>query len=124
MAWYGWIYNCIRNKYFSFGGRACRSEYWYFVLLTAILNIQFDISVHISGVGQYISGITLILLVFLIIPALAVTSRRLHDTGKSSGWLLINLIPIAGTLVFLYFVIQDSQQDTNKYGPNPKALTN
>jgi uncharacterized membrane protein YhaH (DUF805 family) len=52
-----------------------------------------------------------------------VTVRRLHDTGKSGWWMLINLIPLIGFIVFLVFMFQDSQMGDNEYGPNPKMVT-
>ncbi|HEX8209800.1 MAG TPA: DUF805 domain-containing protein [Longimicrobium sp.] len=57
------------------------------------------------------------------IPGLSVTVRRLHDTGKSGWWMLINLIPLIGFIVFLVFMFQDSQMGDNEYGPNPKMVT-
>lgn len=55
-----------------------------------------------------------------LIPALAVTVRRLHDTGRSAWWLLIPLVPLIGAIIFLVFMFQDSQPAENQYGPNPK----
>ena len=54
------------------------------------------------------------------IPSLAVTVRRLHDTGKSGWWLLIAFIPFIGAIVLLVFLVQDSHPGTNEWGPNPK----
>ena len=56
----------------------------------------------------------------VLIPAFAVSVRRLHDTDRSGWWLLIELIPIIGGLVLLIFMVQDSQPGENQYGPNPK----
>ena len=55
------------------------------------------------------------------IPYLAVTVRRLHDTDRSGWWLLLAFIPIIGGIILLVFMIQDSQPETNRFGPNPKA---
>jgi len=63
----------------------------------------------------------------MIIPFLAVSVRRLHDTGKS-GWLLLmffvlGLIPIVGLIsgiIQIVIMCQDSDPGPNKYGPNPK----
>lgn len=58
------------------------------------------------------------LLVFL--PGLAVSVRRLHDTGHS-GWLyLLIIIPILGSLFLLYFFVSDSAPEENRYGKSPK----
>lgn len=56
----------------------------------------------------------------MILPSIAVTVRRLHDTSRSGWWLLISLIPLIGGIVLLIFVCLDSTSGTNAYGPNPK----
>jgi len=48
--------------------------------------------------------------------------RRLHDIGKSGWWALLMIVPIIGALVLIYFAVQDSQEGSNEYGANPKAL--
>jgi len=61
----------------------------------------------------------------ILIPTIAVSIRRLHDSGKSGWWLLIGIIPIVnfiGIFVLIYFYIKDSQPDENSYGENPKVL--
>ena len=59
----------------------------------------------------------------VLIPTIALSVRRLHDTDRS-GWLMLLLfIPIIGWLVLLYFFVQDSQSITNEYGENPKLPT-
>jgi uncharacterized membrane protein YhaH (DUF805 family) len=57
----------------------------------------------------------------VLIPSLAVSVRRLHDTGRSGWWILLGIIPLLG-LVVLFFAAQDSQPGDNQYGPNPKGL--
>ena len=114
---------CLKN-YFKFSGRATRSEYWYFVLFGLLLSlaamlIDFSIETYYieEGIGIFSSIYTLAIL----IPSLAVTVRRLHDTNRSAWWLLISLIPIIGTIVLIVFYCQDSKED-NKYGVNPKKI--
>ncbi len=55
----------------------------------------------------------------LIIPSLAVTVRRLHDTNRSGWWYLITFVPLGG-IVLLVFMCLDSEPGSNKWGPNPK----
>ncbi len=62
----------------------------------------------------------------MLLPSLAVTVRRLHDTGRS-GWLILLLfIPlvncIAGIVLFI-FELLDSKPEDNKYGPSPKYIS-
>lgn len=65
--------------------------------------------------------LTTIYILAIILPGLAVSVRRLHDTNRSGWWLLIDLIPFIGSLVLFLFMIQDSQPGENRYGPNPKT---
>ncbi|MCK5506837.1 MAG: DUF805 domain-containing protein [Thermodesulfovibrionia bacterium] len=57
----------------------------------------------------------------VLLPAIAVTVRRLHDTSRSGWWVLIGLVPIIGLIVILVFMVQDSKEGENQYGSNPKA---
>ncbi|MER2496038.1 DUF805 domain-containing protein [Vibrio neptunius] len=56
----------------------------------------------------------------LLIPAISIATRRLHDTGRSGWWQLIALIPLIGVIVLIVFLTQDSN-DANEYGANPKV---
>ena len=63
----------------------------------------------------------------VMIPSMAVSFRRLHDTNRS-GWgvlsfFLVVLVPFIGDIVLLVFMVQDSQPNENQYGSNPKAAT-
>ena len=105
-------------------GGARRKEYWYFVLFNALIGIVLAIVDGVTGTLVPGAGIGLLgglysLAVF--IPGFAVTVRRLHDTGKSGWWLLIFLVPLVGVIVFLVFMVKDSQPGENRYGPNPKV---
>ena len=119
----------VLKKYAVFSGRARRSEFWVFSLIWVV--IYFVLSVVDLAIGTGIGGsvgiLSFIFLVATILPALAVQVRRLHDTGRSGWWSLLNYIPIIGTIVVIFFLAQDSQQGQgldltgpNKYGPNPK----
>ena len=57
----------------------------------------------------------------LLVPSIAVTIRRLHDTGRSGWWCLIGLVPVVGGIVLLVFMCLDSTPGANAYGPNPKG---
>ena len=118
-----WYFEVLK-KYAVFGGRARRKEYWYFVLFNALIGIVLAIVDGVTGTLVPGAGIGLLgglysLAVF--IPGFAVTVRRLHDTGKSGWWLLIFLVPLVGVIVFLVFMVKDSQPGENQYGPNPKV---
>ena len=58
----------------------------------------------------------------IIVPSLAVTVRRLHDVGRSGWWILISLIPLIGGIVIFVFMVLDSHEGENRFGPNPKEV--
>ena len=118
MSWY----LAALKKYAVFSGRARRKEYWMFVLFYLIFTIVLGVIDSILGIGEEGGGLLSGLFVLaMLIPSLAVTFRRLHDTDRSGWWLLIGFVPLIGSIVILVFMIQDSQPGENRYGTNPKA---
>ena len=55
-----------------------------------------------------------------LLPSIAVTVRRLHDTNRTGWWAALALVPIVGPLVLLYFAVLPGDVQPNNYGPNPK----
>ena len=105
------------KKYAVFSGRSCRKEYWMFILINMIVVIGISAIDKIAGT----KGIIGTLYGFaIIIPALALTLRRLHDVGKSGYWYFICLIPFIGTLWLLMLLIKDSEEGSNRFGENLK----
>lgn len=109
----------VMRKYSDFSGRSRRMEYWMFFLL----NIVVSLIVAVIGTMLHVPYLSFLYAAVIIVPSLAVTARRLHDTGRSGWWMLIALIPILGALVLLYFMAIDGDPGDNAYGPNPKAAT-
>ena len=130
------VKNCVRNNYLGFSGRASRSEYWWFMLFLQIVPIVgyvlvfAYISVALGEEGATMSFETLMNLLSLpslvtlafVLPALSVSVRRLHDTGKSGWMLLITLIPCIGLILWLVWMIEDGQAHDNAYGSVPTNL--
>jgi len=117
----------VLKKYAVFTGRAQRAEYWYFFLFHIIISFVLVILAMLAspeGDVGLLSGIILALYTLyfwvVLIPGIAVSVRRLHDTNHSGRWLFIILVPIIGVIVLLVFMVRDSQPGANKYGPNPK----
>ena len=86
------------KKYAVFSGRAHRAEYWMFFLL----NFIFLLVLHmIEGISKGPGVFSVLYSLGVLVPSIAVEVRRLHDTGRSGWWLLINLVPVIGSLVLL-----------------------
>lgn len=111
-------YLTVLKKYAVFKGRAARAEYWFFVLFNFIISIGLGIISALLNDTFNILGMLYAL--FILIPSIAVSIRRLHDVGKSGWMIFINLIPVVGVIWYLILVVGDSDSGENKYGPNPK----
>ncbi len=118
------LYLEVLKKYAVFSGRARRKEYWMFFLFNLIIGFVLSFIESLAGIAAEsgMSVLTTLYSLAVLIPSIAVSVRRLHDTNRSGWWLFIALVPIIGAIVLLVFMVQDSQPDENQYGPNPKAV--
>ena len=93
------------SNYANFKGRASRSEFWWFVLFSQL----------IQTVAQQVSGSTATIAWFaLLIPGLSVHVRRLHDSGRSLRWFLWLATSMAGAaLAFVGLLLQSAQTIAN-----------
>jgi len=147
-----WYLKVLR-QYVNFHGRAQRKEYWMFALFNVILSLiltvldsLFDLTASRFGLLSGLYGLAVLL------PALGVSVRRLHDTGRSGWWLLLaplgSMIAVGalgflvgfllgiplfvvtaplvgliiGSIVLIVFYATDGDRGPNKYGPDPKAV--
>lgn len=113
-----WYLKVFRDNYANFNGRARRKEYWMFTLffwIFAFAIAVFDRLIEAEFVIYYIY------VIIFLLPGLAVSIRRLHDTDHSGWWLLFGAVPLVGPLTVFVFTCLDSTPGSNKYGPNPKA---
>ena len=114
-----WYIKVLKN-YSGFSGRARRKEYWMFFLFNII--ISFGIGFVLGFIGAILgNGPTLtnfVILIYslaLLLPAIAVAVRRMHDTGRSGWWIIVPFIN-------LIFLCLDGEPHENKYGPDPKSI--
>lgn len=98
------------KRYVDFSGRACRLEYWMYILfyfifwfLFAILDslLGLDITEKSPGVLTSIYGFA------LLVPTIAISFRRINDVGKSPVWLLVWFIPIIGVIWFIILMCEE-----------------
>lgn len=81
--------------------------------------------VAVEGLSRYPWAFVPFLLVVLwwvatLVPLLAVSWRRLHDTGLSGAWYLVSFTPFIGGLVFFVLTLLDSEPGANRFGPPTK----
>ena len=121
-----WYLEALK-KYVVFSGRARRKEYWFFFLFNLI--IVFILGKVDSLIGSFdaeteIGLFSGIYMLAILLPIIAVTVRRLHDTDRSGWWVLFALVPVVGPIVLFVFMMLDSQAGENRFGSNPKeAIT-
>ena len=116
-------YLAALKKYAVFSGRAQRKEYWVFYLFNFLITLALSSVEVVLDIAPESDRSVSVMLYFLavLIPIIAVSVRRLHDTGRSGWWLLIGLIPLLGVLILLFFMIEDGEVGQNAYGLNPKT---
>ena len=112
------------KNYATFSGRSNRSEYWYFTLFSIIFLILVIVLDNVFGLafeGSPYGPLYVIYFLATILPSIAVTVRRLHDTNKSGWNFLISLIPLVGSLWLLVIMVSKGTDGENKYGPDPNG---
>ena len=136
-----WALDSVFRNFGNFWGRSGRAEFWYWALFAFLLlwTLGFGVAavegidaLDLSGEAfrraftEKTRGLETPFKIFLIVfgtitflPSLAVSVRRLHDTGRSGLWLLINVVPIIGAFVLLYFFALPGDPDRNRHGPPP-----
>lgn len=116
----------VLKQYTDFNGRARRKEYWMFFLFNLIFTAIASLIDIAAGTANVESGSGLfqgIYSLVVLIPGLAVGVRRLHDVGKSGWMLLLAFIPIIGAIWLLVLFATNGKEGTNKWGQNPKGVT-
>nr|WP_281363130.1 DUF805 domain-containing protein [Parasphingopyxis algicola] len=151
------------RRYAEFGGRSRRMEYWMWIVFQFLIGIVFQILLFAVGGGAMMaaggdptaaiaaSGAIMIVFILailvslaLVIPGIAVTVRRLHDTNRTGWWILaplsgyilaflgaamestaislIGLLAVFGLgITLLVFMFLDGTPGPNRYGEDPKG---
>jgi len=97
------------QQYAVFSGRASRAEYWWWSLMVVLLELIIGASDPLWTLATLV----------LLVPTLAVSVRRLHDTGRSGWTLLLFFIPLVGWIILIVFLVGASETIANRYGPPP-----
>lgn len=112
------VRSCL-NNYVTFSGRAPRSEYWWFFLFNIAGSVVANI-VDIALMGTL--GFPIFSIAWtlgLILPAIAVSVRRMHDLDKSGWWIFISLVPILGFILIIYWFVSRGTEGANRFGADP-----
>lgn len=116
------------KKWKRWDGRTRRRDYWLYQLCNSlVLGAAFTLSIILSELGMTTLAVfswiaTIGYSVLEFIPTLAITVRRLHDTNRGGGMLLVNLIPYVGEIWFFVLMVLPGTVGRNKFGPDPKDV--
>lgn len=115
------------GKYADFTGRASRAEFWWFYLFILVVNVLLYLT-WVSALadpdpdnlpaGAFLS---LIFGLATLLPLLAAMTRRLHDTGRSGGYIFVALVPFVGSIILIVWLASLGTPATNRYGEPPPA---
>lgn len=110
-------YKKFFRNYTNFSGRSTRSDYWWVVLANFLIGFVIGFIGGLIGADKFVKIITSVYELAIIVPAIAIVIRRLHDINKSGWCYLLILIPIIGWIILLVYFCTPSVNENNKYGP-------
>ena len=118
---------------FVFTGRTSRKDFWFYQLASIILSITLNITQNLFANLQYaslpsdslVNDFSLLSKIFAVlsqtieiisffyilgslIVGLSIQVRRLNDISKKWVWIFIQIIPILGSIYFIYLMCQPS----------------
>ena len=88
------VETCVTKKYADFASCATRSEYWWFVLFVIVINAILGFAAP-WGAGVFALA--------MLVPYVAVGTRRLRDTDRSPWWWAMLALPLVGWIVLAVF---------------------
>lgn len=106
------------KQYADFSGRANRKQFWLYALWLIV--VYMAIGVVGAVLGEKAGNVFIALAgLALIVPNLAITVRRLHDTDRSGWWVLIGLLPLIGGLILFVFELLPGTPGENRFSRQP-----
>ena len=91
-------YKEMWQEWNNFYGRTDVTEYWGSFMLNMLL----------VGAGTTFDYLAEIFLVVSLVPMVAMTVRRLNDSGTHWAWLFACLVPVLGWILFFYLTFKKS----------------
>ncbi len=108
------ITNVIRNS-FNFSGRAGRSEFWWWALLTNVVTG----AAYVADLKLQTGLLAFLSMAVIFVPNLAVEVRRLHDLDASGWWILLSFVPVLGALGLMLWFTAAGSYGENRFGADP-----
>ena len=105
--------------YTTLEGRVSRKDFWLFILCCIIIALIVSaISMMVPDLRLYI--MIVLFLVFLW-PSISFAVRRLHDINFRGWWILLDFIPVIGSIILLVMLLLDGTKGKNRFGEDPRA---
>jgi len=117
-------FNLFWQRAFDFSGRSSRREFWWGVFANSIIMVLLLILlvVSLTCLQEVLNpfSITMIILFSLfciveLIPSISLIFRRMHDIGKSGGYIWVLFIPVVGFIWYLYLVTRPTDYYKKDY---------
>lgn len=102
---------------FGWHGRVGRATWLSRIVVLALVAIAFGLLAGAS-IGDAGSAVVAALFAWC---AGALSTRRLHDIGKSAWSLLVVLVPVVGPLWLLFQLTRPGVEGRNRYGSDPAS---
>lgn len=117
-------YKKFWSNLLNFSGTSGRADYWWPVIINYILGailasgiqamLGHPYNVHIYTLPDFGANFVANTIFFIVwLGTLSLKFRRLHDSNHSAWWILIDLIPIIGTIWFFILMILPTKR--NRY---------
>ena len=130
----------LLEHYFDFHGRACRAEFWNYIIVFLGATALAEVLVYLAPIAALRMTLT-VWSIGCFLPTVGVAIRRLHDLNRSGWWLVAPLIPaflllllffwfwpvtlllatamLAAIAYLLYLYLQPGMTEDNRFGPAP-----
>jgi uncharacterized membrane protein YhaH (DUF805 family) len=92
----------VTNHYSDFSGRVGRSQFWFYVLVYAVVGIGVSIVGTVIPMGGSLRALYALL---LFLPSVGMTARRLQDTGKPGTWAWLLAVPVGVSVLMALIAI-------------------
>lgn len=109
----------VLSNYAVISGRAVRSEFWWFWLGCAIVNIVLSILAGDPSQFGIFDILSSLFALAILLPSICVAGRRLHDIDKSAWWILLGIIPVIGWIILVVWYARPGTEGPNRFGPDP-----
>jgi uncharacterized membrane protein YhaH (DUF805 family) len=132
------------KKYATFTGRASRSELWWWFLVSYLISFvlsivgqaiagpqpqlapetatsytsQAELTAYFYAVLGWTAKASILSGIWglaTLVGQISLSTRRLHDTGRSGWWYLIGLVPIVGGIILIVFWASAPKPEGQRY---------